>query len=670
MCKNFLPILVVLFFTCYASIAQNLVDYKSIVNSSSEKLERLEAMDSIISISKKIDPDTFVQYSIAYIELAKEIDSIHLAAKKAIALQPVLTQVKNDPEQAIKIISSLLLHKYKITDSYLLGSLYLKRGRAYSRVNIKKSIEDLTAAIENYSEKDSLYIADAYLFRGQENSNLGKFVPAGEDYKTAYRYFERKKDYPYMLHAHQGNITMFSMNGFYEKAKKERDILIAKLKELNLNKYLPSAYYNQALDYEKTNKPALELQSLLTAESYLEENTQDKNSFVGIHGRLTEYYCRENDLANAEKHIQILEDWKPNFEGDKKVMLTYQNAKAVYLKKTGKYEEALQLAQKKLENSKSLGHEDEIMYSHLLLSEIYKEAGDYKNSLENQTAFMAIKDSLYNQSNAISLAYYQTLYETEKNERQLVEKSTNIQLLEKDNENFRKVVFFISLAVVCLFGLMLLYRNQRNLRNNKVLQEKFSQELIVSQELERMRISKDLHDGVGQHLLLLKNKLLKSNDPDAKKMVDHTIEEVRAISRDLHPFQLQELGITKAIQHTLDQIDENTSLFISSEIDNIDNIFNKEQEVNIYRIVQESLSNIIKHAAAEACRVSVKKLAKNVNIKIVDNGIGFDSQEKFQDLKSLGLKTLLERTKFLNGTMKIQSRKDEGTLLEFQFPYA
>ena len=161
---------------------------------------------------------------------------------------------------------------------------------------------------------------------------------------------------------------------------------------------------------------------------------------------------------------------------------------------------------------------------------------------------------------------------------------------------------------------------------------------------------------------------MASGDEDTKKMVDHTIEEVRAISRDLHPFQLQELGITKAIEYTINLIDENTTLFISAEIDNIDNIFSKEDEVNIYRIIQESLSNILKHAHAEAGKVSVKKFTNNILISIRDNGVGFDFAEKYQDVKSLGLKTLLERTKFLNGQMKVTSKKDTGTVLEFQFP--
>jgi len=322
-------------------------------------------------------------------------------------------------------------------------------------------------------------------------------------------------------------------------------------------------------------------------------------------------------------------------------------------------------ANKKIEISHTLNHEEDKMESHLLLSNIHNKLGNYKQSLENKNEYYQIKDSIYNQSSANALAYFQTLYETEKKGKELIEKNSNIQLLEKDNDTFKKLSIIIGVAVVLLFGLILLIRNQKDLKGKKVLQEQFSQDLLQSQENERIRISKDLHDGIGQKLLILKNKL---EETENKQLVNETIEEVRTISRDLYPFQLQEMGITKAIEHTITQIDENTTLFISSEIDNIDYIFKKEQEVNIYRIVQESLSNIIKHAKAEASKVSIKRLADKIIISIKDNGVGFDFNDKYQETNSLGLKTLLERTKFLSGQMKIQSKKGDGTLIEFTFP--
>lgn len=647
---------------------QDISHYERILKTTKSDTEKMTALDSLLSRTFTTNPEAFIKYSLQYIELAQELDSIELAAKKAMNLQYPLTNYANDPLNAITVINSVLARKYKIKDSLLLGGLYIKRGSANTKVDLKKAIEDYNMALENFSSKDTLNLADTYLFRGQAYSLMGKFILAGEDLTRAYTMYEDKKEYSYMVYAQEGIINMFSMNGFYEKAKVERDALIEKMKTLGLNQFLSNEYYNQALDYKKMGNRDLEYESLLLAEKNFDPNTSNRSTYIGIHSRLIEYYCEHYKLSEARKHLALLEKLDFDLSGNPAAQINFLGGKAKYLQTIGKYDSALALTQKKLDVSKSLGLEDEIMGTYSLLADIYFDMGEFQKSIKSNQAATSIKDSIYNRSTANALAYYQTLYETEKKEKELVEKTTNISLLEKDNESFKKAMLFGGIAILLGFGLILLYRNQRHLRSHKVLQEKFSQELLISQESERRRISKDLHDGIGQQLLVIKNKLMAIGDEDTKKMVDHTIEEVRTISRDLHPFQLQELGITKAIEYTINLIDENTTLFISAEIDNIDNIFSKEDEVNIYRIIQESLSNILKHANAEAGKVSIKKFANNILISIRDNGEGFDFAEKYQDVKSLGLKTLLERTKFLKGQMKVTSKKDTGTVIEFQFP--
>jgi signal transduction histidine kinase len=650
----------------YIGISQDIEYYRSIADTSHDPIPKLIALDSVISKSYKKDDDTFIAFSKQYIKLAKEIDSIELAAKKAMNLQHTLTAYKNDPRGAITIIDEVLASKYKIKDSFLLAGLYLKRGGSYFRIDMQKAIEDYTTALNNFGQKDSIYKADAYLFRGQANSNLGRFVPAGEDFKAAYTFYENLKDYEYMLYAHQGNITMYSMNGFYDKAKTERDHLIEKLTQLNLPERLVSSYYNQSVDYKDTKQPGLQLKYLLKADSLLQSlNLKGNLDYIIIHSKLTEFYANDYEFEKAEEHLQKLNSNTTNINGDPFAESYYCSANAIFYEKTENFEKALEFAKRKIEISHKLKHEEDKMESHLLLSNIYYKTGDYKKSIDNKNEYYEIKDSIYSQSSANALAYFQTLYETEKKEKELVEKNTSIQFLERNNDFVKKLSIATGIAVALLFGLILLYRNQKELKNKKQLQESFSQDLLQSQENERIRISKDLHDGIGQKLLILKNKLEKT---DNKDLVNETIDEVRSISRDLYPFQLQELGITKAIEHTITQIDENTTVFISSEIDNIDNLFQKEQEVNIYRIVQESLSNIIKHAKAEASKVSIKRLANKIIISIKDNGVGFDFSEKYKETNSLGLKTLLERTKFLSGQMKIQSKKGDGTLIEFTFP--
>lgn len=638
---------------------------------STDKSVRLEALDSVISKSRKSDLDTFISSSLDYIELAKELDSIESAAKKMINVHYSLSSIKNEPHKALTIIDGILARKYKISSRYLLGALYLKRGGSNYRLNLEEAIEDYKLAIASFTEKDSIYVADAYLFSGQAYSNMGKFVPAGESYRKAYNYFEALKDYEYMFYAQQGITTMFSMNGFHEKAMMEREKNIANILKLNLLHHLPTEYYNQALDYEKTGNKRKYYEYLTKAENALgasnDKNEEAANALY-IYSELVSYHCEQNNLVKAEEYLKLINEYILTAKEDLISQCQYLGANAKYYLTTGEYKTALRFAKERLSYAIMLNYEENILSSHKLLSEIYAAQKSYKNAMEHELMYSSIKDSIYNREVANSLAYYQTLYETEKNEKDLVSKNASIQLLETHNETFRNLLIFGGVALLLFFGVILLYRNQRYFKNKKIIQEKFSQKLIVSQEEERMRISKDLHDGLGQRLLVIKNKLIASGDAETKNLVDESIEEVRTISRDLHPFQLQEMGITKALEYTITQIDENTSLFISSEIDNIDNLFNKEAEVNIFRIVQESLSNVLKHAEAEASKVSVKKISNFVIISVKDNGIGFDFPEKFKSVKSLGLKTLLERTKVLNGNMMVESIVNTGTTIQFQFP--
>ncbi len=652
-------------------MAQDLSYYRKLADTSHNNLAKLVAIDSVLSKTYSSKPTTFITYSIQYIELAKKIDSIELAAKKAMNLQHVLVH-QGEARKSITIIDGVLIQKNKIKDSFLLGGLYLKKGGAYFVIDAQKAVANYTLAIQNFSKKtDSIYIADAYLFRGQAFSNLGKYVPAGNDFNTAYKYYEKLKDYEYMLHAQQGNIIMFSQNGFYEKAINEREKLINKLTELNLFQYLPRLYANQSIDYKNIGDKRMQLSSLQEAKKILEQqNNKDAyfENYIDVYSKLVSYYSDIGDFNKAENYLNKLENLKNKIGNDRINRINFENAFATYFFSIKDYESALTHAKIVLQSAKELNHSEAIMDAHLLLANIYEKTKNYKKSLLNKNSYLAISDSLKSKSATNTLAYYQTLYETEKKEKELALKNANIKILKNKNAGLKKTGLFIGLAILFLFAYIILFRKQKNLKTKKQLQEKFSQELLISQEKERKRISSDLHDSIGQRLLILKNKLLKDKDKEGKEMVEETIEEVRAISRNLYPFQLQELGITKAILQNISQIDENTSVFISSEIDDIDNLLTKEKEVNLYRIIQESLNNIIKHANAKAGKISIKKTKEFIYINIKDNGVGFDFQKNLYKQSSIGLKTLLERTKYLNGQVTVYSKKGEGTQLDFKIP--
>ncbi len=669
--KRQLPLLLLCLLISPLIHSQDVEYYKQSLDTVNSPQAKMVVLDSIISKSRRTNQEDFIQYSREYIALAKELDSMEAAARKVINISYTLVSIKNDPESNLEILDDLLQYREKIKDSFLLGSLYLKRGGANFRLNLEEATRDYEKAIATFGKKDSIYKADAFLFNGQAYSNLGKFVPAGENYRMAHAYFEALGDYQYMNYAQQGITTMFSMNGFFDRAKEEREKNSAKMKELGLDHHLVTIYYNQSLDYKKQGKTELQRDYLLKALDVIDKDSGDQVNLLDriyVFSKLLEFYLLAGQQDEVEKyHKRVMEIHDPEAK-DLLYQSHFYEVQANYNYSQGMYARALEFAQKKMQNAQQMRYEEDIIASHELLSRIYEGMGDYRNALKEKDQYTRLEDSIYNKTSANSLAYYQTLYETEKKESELIAKNASIQLLEKDNEAARKRFLFISVALLLTFGIILLYRNRLQMKHKKLLQERFSQELLVSQEEERSRISKDLHDGLGQQLLLIKNKLIENNDGQTKKLVEEVIEDVRSISRNLHPFQLQELGITKAIEMTLSQIDENTDLFISQEIDNIDGIFNKKQEVNLYRIVQEVFNNILKHAKAQGSFVKLQKRKEGVHLEIKDNGIGFDFSEQYQNVRSLGLKTLNERTKFLKGTMKVTSKSQAGTTFEFYFP--
>jgi len=228
---------------------------------------------------------------------------------------------------------------------------------------------------------------------------------------------------------------------------------------------------------------------------------------------------------------------------------------------------------------------------------------------------------------------------------------------------------FIGIGFLIII-LSIFYRQKTKAEYNQKVQEKFTREIIEAQEEERKRISKGLHDGIGQNLLLIKNSLRLKKVVEMENMVSTTIEEVRTISRNLHPFQLEKFGLTKALESMIEELDQSfDNIIFTEEIDVIDGLFSKEQEINIYRIVQECINNIIKHANASAARLVIQKQIKNIEMTVLDNGKGFDLEKNKDIINSLGLKSIRERVKYLNGTVLFDSKVNRGTKITLLIPF-
>lgn len=653
--------------------AQNSIDtYKAILDTATKKQIKLQYLDSILhQINADENVETYINYSQHYIDLAEDLEEYEKMADKAIKVFYYIDNIQNNKEQALVLIEKVQEHEDKIKDSFLLGSIYLKKGGAYYGNNFEKAVVNYSHAIEKFGKKDSVDIADTYLFRGHAKSYSGDFVGAINDYEVASKYYEELENDQYLVYAKSGIAIVFSMNNFFEKAKQMRDEVISFTKQKNMLSDVVNQLINQSIDFRKQGLYNLQKEVLLEANEIIsKEEVYDVWQDIIINGSLVRLYTKDNDVKKATAHFKKIEPLKKDISEVEFILAFYYMAEANYLFVNKQYNEAIQTLNLSIEIFRKTKDKDSEVLLKEHLVEFYEKTNQKEEAFNAQKEFLRLKDSLFNIQKTNALSYYQTLYETEKKEREIIEKNASIVILEKENNEKKRLLVFSISGLVLLFSSVFLYRNRKHLKKEKELQESFSQQLLSSQEEERKRISKDLHDGLGQSLLLIKNKVALNSDNNTKNMFNDAIEEVRTISRALHPFQLEKFGITKAIQNIINEFDESSDIFISSEIDDISNILSPEKEVNLYRIVQESISNIIKHSEAEAARVEIQKEPKYIHVRIKDNGKGFDFSEKHNDFKSLGLKTLKERTKFLKGTMKVESEKNKGATLEFVIPIA
>jgi signal transduction histidine kinase len=194
-------------------------------------------------------------------------------------------------------------------------------------------------------------------------------------------------------------------------------------------------------------------------------------------------------------------------------------------------------------------------------------------------------------------------------------------------------------------------------------QEDFTKQLFQNTEEERQRIAQNLHDGVGQDLVLLKKSIIpRSTIIDSK--VNEILNHIRSISRDLHPVVLDKIGLKHTIEQHAEKLMENEQLLVSTDI-SYDKQLSPSSELHLYRIIQEALNNTIKHANAQAAKVSITPFEKFLEVKIIDNGSGFDLQQMLQSKNSFGLHSILERSKLLGTVAKITSTST-GTIIEMR----
>jgi two-component system, NarL family, sensor kinase len=320
--------------------------------------------------------------------------------------------------------------------------------------------------------------------------------------------------------------------------------------------------------------------------------------------------------------------------------------------------------------------------------------GDFKNALAYAELYKTYMDSATNQETQKVTLSLESKYQNQKKEREIA--TLTIANTQKELEVMKRNRFLIvggiaAIAALVILGLLYKASRQKQLlaeREKKLQLEQIKflerqqqvvslQSMINGQETERTRIAKDLHDGLGglfstvkMYFSTLQHEApeLKSNDLFQKsyKLVDAASEEVRQIAHNMMPEVLMKLGLANALKDLCDNISAGKLLSVSLEVHGMNKRFNATTEIMLFRIVQELLSNIIKHAHASQVIIQFIRENERLSVVVEDNGSGFNTQEA-DGKNHAGITTIQSRVNYLNGKMSIDSQKNVGTTIMMDF---
>ena len=239
---------------------------------------------------------------------------------------------------------------------------------------------------------------------------------------------------------------------------------------------------------------------------------------------------------------------------------------------------------------------------------------------------------------------------------------------------WKKWWFILSASILVILALVIFYRLRLlQLEKTRQRQQEFSRALIESQEQERKRIAGELHDGLGQTLLIIKNRAFlgtKANDlaianeqlSEISASSGAAIDQAREIAYYLRPSQLERFGLTSAIEEMIRQAGESSEIDFESRVESLDGIFSPENEINFYRIVQEGVNNVLKHSEATSAGVIIKRTDGKVELFIEDNGKGLPGGvPNAKKSAGFGLFGIEERLRILGGKLSINSAPGNGT---------
>ena len=528
----------------------------------------------------------------------------------------------------------------ELGDSSLLSLLFNSYGVVYKyRAEYELALQHFFQAID-YSTEDATLNFNVTILNniGEVSFNMGKVKQAEEYHKKAYTQAMTESDSLLIGNTHLYLGNMASSRGEFTKAIE---------------------HYEQCLAY---------LQNFEVSKSVISMNLGIVYHFQGKFRKAIEYYAAGIDEGKKYGDLAQIALCYLNYG---EALVDLHDAKAIE-QLTHSIELAKDLKMKRI-----------IAIAQQLLSRFYEQTGQYDLALDHFKLHKLYLDSVLNESTQNRLSELEVKFQTSIKEKQISEQQLQIEQKNASINRQKNQTYFIigvALLLITIGGFNYWnYRNKQKIKLQQALiQEKEKGLIAVLQatEEEKHRISKELHDGVGQQLSGLKMKLeslnedmqdqpIRSKSKEITEGLQKTSDELRTISHQMMPRALIEEGLVLAVRDLVEQTFHNTPIKGSFEYQSSSNRFESNVELNIFRSIQEILNNSIKHSEAKNVSIQFYQIKNKLILTIEDDGKGFDP--KLQS-NGHGIQNIKSRISLLNGNVNFESVEGSGTVITLSIP--
>jgi two-component system, NarL family, sensor kinase len=605
------------------------------------------------------------------------------------AIEATLTEKSFDYYQ-----QSLALSK-KIKNNHLILSSLNDVGVCYIELNkLDSALSTFGLAVSVAKEmNDTARVARVLTNIGNVYLHKNDHIKAIEYYFQAARLWETAADKSSLPGLYSNICSLLNDQKEYGKAIEYGNKAIDLSQKIGDDYSCVNAFLNLSNTYgylQNFEKQYELLQKVLP----LAKKGKDIEQIASVYNNLGDYYYEKKQFQPSLTNYLEAHAYVQQMGNQYHLCTSYSMLAQVYYK-LNQNDKALQyiLVAEKL--AAEVGARANLKEIYLTRSQVEKRRGNLKMAYDYLSKTSAIKDSLFKVESSEKIAEVEAKYQNEKKQQEILqlEKDKKIQALsirQKATLNYFLIGSVAALLIVVFLGFRNLRHRHRLAKQQDELQQQRIRELekdkqlvavdsmLKGQEEERSRLAKDLHDGLGGLLSGVKFSLSNMKDnliitPDnmavferSLDMLDTSIRELRRVAHNMMPEMLTKFGLDEALKEYCNAINATKLLAIKYQSIGMNTRLDKPIEIIVYRIVQELLNNILKHASASEVFVQLIRQANRLSVVVEDNGKGFDTS-LLKNSNGAGWTNIRSRVDYLKGQLDIHSEKEKGTLVNIEF---